>query len=83
MTDQFLVDQVAKIEDQINDLNEAITFLYANPHKSYTLDSGQTRTTVTRNDIDELNNLIDKLLNRRSTLLTRINGSVSLIEPYY
>lgn len=83
MTDTFLENQLIQIETQIGNLNAAVTFLTLNPHKSYTLDSGQNRTTVTRNDLSELIDQIEKLMNLRSILLVRINPAVSLVQPFY
>lgn len=43
--------------------------------QSYTLDTTQSRQTVTRADIPALNGMIDTLLNRVATLEARLGGS--------
>jgi len=83
MTDTFLESQVSVIESQIGKLNEAINFLYSNPHKSYTLDTGQTRQSVTRDDISMLQDQVNMLLDRRSTILARCQGATVKINPYF
>jgi hypothetical protein len=42
--------------------------------QSYTLDTGQTRQTVTRANVTELRLMLASLENRLSQLLDRING---------
>jgi hypothetical protein len=42
--------------------------------ESYTLDTGQSRQTVTKFDIDKLNKILDSLYNRCITLELRLNG---------
>lgn len=43
--------------------------------QSYTLDTGQTRQTVTKLDLAQLQRTIDSLYNRCATLEARLNGS--------
>lgn len=43
--------------------------------QSYTLDTGQSRQTVTKLDLIALNKTIDSLYNRCATLQARLNGS--------
>lgn len=43
--------------------------------QSYTIDTGQTRQTVTRLDLADLQRTIDSLYNRCATLEARLNGS--------
>ena len=43
--------------------------------QSYTLDTGQTRQTVTKLDLIALQNTIDGLYNRCATLDARLNAS--------
>lgn len=50
--------------------------------QSYTLDTGQTRQTVTKLDLVALQNTIDGLYNRCATLEARRNGSgVLTVRP--
>lgn len=43
--------------------------------QSYALDTGQTRQTVTRMDLDKLQKSVDALYNRCATLEARLNGA--------
>ena len=43
--------------------------------QSYTLDTGQTRQTVTKLDLDAIQKTLDRLYNRCVTLTARLNGS--------
>jgi len=81
MADQFLLDQITAIEAQITALNAALLFLSTNPHKSYTLDTGQTRQEVSRDNIKSLQNTVDQLLDSRATLQARCNGASQQIRP--
>lgn len=46
--------------------------------QSYTLDTGQNRTTVTKLDLGVIQKTIDSLYNRCITLEARLNGSGSV-----
>jgi len=81
MADPFLQTQITATEAQITALNAAILFLYANPHQSYSLDTGQTRQNVRRENLTELQNQLDQLLNRRAELQARCNGATLQIVP--
>lgn len=48
---------------------------------SYTLDTGQSRQTVTRADISSLNRMLDSLYNRLATLEARLNGASITARP--
>ena len=78
---QFWLDEIIKAQAQVSALNDAITFLYANPHKSYTLDTGQGSQQVSRPDLDSLQKQYDSLLNRIATLEARCNGASQQIRP--
>lgn len=43
--------------------------------QSYTLDTGQSRQTVTKLDLDAIQKTIESLYNRCATLEARLNGS--------
>lgn len=53
---------------------DAVTALVAGTIESYTLDTGQSRQTVTKFDIKKLNAAIDGLYNRCVTLEARLHG---------
>lgn len=48
--------------------------------QSYTLDTGQTRQTVTRADLKELQDILDQLYNRYTTIQARmgVGGTVNM-----
>lgn len=48
--------------------------------QSYTLDTGQTRQTVTKLDLSALQKSIDSLYNRCATLELRLNGGGVIIS---
>lgn len=69
----FWCEQLSKAQVQAVALDTAILFLLANPHKSYTLDTGQSSQQVSRPDLEGLQNQYDSLLNRIATLEIRCN----------
>ena len=75
----FLQSQVAKIEALINAYMAAELALVSGGIDSYTFDSGQTKQSVTKFDIDKLRTAIDGLYNQYVTLCARLNGSGVLI----
>lgn len=81
MADTFWLDQITAAKAQATALNTAILFLYANPHKSYNLDTGQGSQSVSRPDLDSLQEQYDGLLNRIATLDARCNGASQQIRP--
>lgn len=81
MADTFWTDQLTAAKTQATALNTAIVFLYANPHKSYTLDTGQSSQQVSRPDLDSLQKQYDSLLNRIATLEARCYGASQQIRP--
>ena len=81
MTEQFWLDQITEAKAQLTALNTAIRFLYANPHKSYTLDTGQGNQQVSRPDLQSLQDQKKGLQNEISELDTRCSGSSQQIRP--
>jgi len=79
----FWITEIAKAQAQVSALSDAITFLYANPHKSYTLDTGQSSQQVSRPDLDSLQKQYDSLLNRIATLEARCYAGGQQIIPGY
>lgn len=79
---KFLSDRIAATEATIADLENAELLLATGGVQSYTLDTGQTRQTVTRVNMTELRKAIDAAYNRRATLIARRDGSgVSIAGP--
>lgn len=79
MGDTFLESQITIIETQITAYNTAITFLITNPTQSYTLDTGQSTQSVTRQNLKDMQNTLDLLFSRRDALLARCQGKGTVI----
>lgn len=71
---QFWVDQITATQNKIVAYNNAIDALTIGGVQSYTLDTGQSRTTVSKFDLKDLNDAVDGLLNRLATLEARVYG---------
>lgn len=81
MAEQFWLDQITEAKTQLTALNTAIRFLYANPHKSYSLDTGQGSQQVSRPDMDSLQSQKRGLQNEISELDARCNRASQQIRP--
>lgn len=68
---QFYLDQLENVKAQIIEFEEALVNFEAGAINSYTFDSGQTRQTVTRNNLGVLRNYINALYNRAHALESR------------
>ena len=78
----FLQDRIDKIKAIILLYEDAITAVITNGMESYTLDTGQSRQTVTKLDIDKLEEALDKLLNRLDVLQQQLDGNgTSIVRP--
>ena len=71
---EYLTLKLTKVQTQIDAIEDAIDQLSGGSIKQYTLDTGQSRQTVTRSDIAELQKTLDSLYNRLVTLETRLTG---------
>lgn len=71
----FLQERIDATKAQIIAYEDAATALAGGGVQSYTLDTGQSRQTVTRLDLRALQDKIDSLYNRLATLEARLNGS--------
>lgn len=79
---QFWLDRIEKTKQLIAAWEDAELALSAGGVQSYTLDTGQTRQTVTKADLGQIRDTIDSLLNRLVTLEARIgNGGVVNVRP--
>lgn len=80
MDSAFIQDRITATKALIVAYEDAVTVLGTDGGtQAYTIDTGQTRTTVTRADIPKLNDMIDGLYNRLTTLEARLNGTGTLI----
>lgn len=73
----WLDDRIKATEKAIEEAEQAEADIMAGTAQSYTLDTGQTRQSVTKLNIGSLRQYIDTLYNRRATLLARRDGSGS------
>jgi len=78
MQTAFIQARIDATKLQIVAYEDALTALAAGA-QSYTLDTGQSRQTVTKFDLSDLNAVIDSLYNRCATLEARLNGSGTIM----
>ena len=72
---QFWLDQITNTQARIVALQGAALAIETGGIESYTLDTGQTRQTVTKANIGVLERAIGSLLNSLATLEARCSGS--------
>tara|TARA_R100000541_G_scaffold18689_1_gene28545 strand:+ start:2848 stop:3126 length:279 start_codon:yes stop_codon:yes gene_type:complete len=82
--DQFVLDQIARLETLLSLYLDAITtLLTAGATKSYSLDTGQGRQQVTREDVDKLQETYGLLWQQYDSLKARCNGGGAVqVLPY-
>ena len=83
MDDTYLQEQITATKATIALYVTAIDFLVANPTKAYSLDTGQSRQDVKRQDLETLQAQLDSLYNRLATFGARLNGAATVVQPYY
>jgi hypothetical protein len=84
ISNAFLDDRITATEAAIVAYEAAITSLTANPTLSYSLDTGQGKQSVTRQDLAKLQEGLDGLYERLENLCTRRNGGGSTVmRPAY
>jgi len=76
----WLDARITRTKQQIEELENAIDAL-AGGALSYSMDTGQTRQSVTRQQLGSLRLMLDSLYNRLSTLCARRNGASSYGTP--
>ncbi len=77
MDNSFLQDRIDATKKLIIAYEDAMLAL-SEGAQSYTLDTGQTRQTVTKLNLSTIRSTIDTLYNRYATLETRLNGNGSI-----
>ena len=81
-TTEFLQARLAATQAQILLYETASEQLATGEIQSYTIDTGQTRQVVTRLNLTELQNAIDRLYNRCVIIEARLTGNnVSVARP--
>ena len=74
MDSAFIQERIEATKAQIIAYEDAILALAEGGVQSYTLDTGQTRQTVNKLDLDHLNKVLNSLYNRCATLEARLTG---------
>lgn len=77
----YWTERIVKTKALIVIYEDAILAVGTDGVQSYTLDTGQTRQTVTKLDISALNKILGGLYNRLVTLDARINGGSVQVVP--
>lgn len=75
MDASFIQDRITATKALIVAYETASLGLASGSIQSYTLDTGQSRQTVTKMNVIELTRAIDSLYNLCATLEARLNGS--------
>jgi hypothetical protein len=75
ITDTWIQSRIDSTKATIESIEDAILALSTGKYQSYTIDTGQTRQSVTKKDISRLNVELDKLYSRLDYLDTKLNGS--------
>ncbi len=81
MDSEFLKQRIDATKALIVAYEDAATALTTGGVQTYTLDTGQSRQTVTRLELATLNRNIDSLYNRLATLQARLNGGSVTVRP--
>ena len=82
MDREFIKERIAATKALIVAYEDAVTALGTQGGVvSYTLDTGQSRQTVTRADISSLNRMLDTLYNRLATFEARLYGASLTARP--
>ncbi len=81
----FINERITKTKEMIVAYEDAALAFATNDNiQSYTIDTGQTRDTVTRADLDKIQQTIDTLYNRCAVLEARLTGNnVSYAAPCF
>lgn len=80
----FLVERIAATKAEIVAYEDAtLAFATNGALQSYTLDTSQTRQTVTRADLSSLNRVLNSLYNRLATLEARLYGGTTTVRPAF
>lgn len=74
MSNDFYKQQIEKIKARIEAYQDAELALLTDGISSYTLDTGQTRQTVTTNDLAMISKAIDRMLSQLEVYENRVYG---------
>lgn len=79
MTPTFLIARIDALEVLIVAYETALTALITGGVVSYTLDTGQSKQTVTKQDVTKLQEALDGLMNQLAVYEARLTGNGTLI----
>ena len=86
---QYLSERITKLKEILEKYEDAIIAVTGGV-QSYTLDTGQTRQTVTRANLDELKNGYDSMFNSLLMLQNRFcnqcgpgGGGTTIVRPIW
>jgi len=79
----WLQARITATQTQIETLEEAVDAVSSGAVQSWTLDTGQTRETVTKKNVATYEATLDRLYNRLAVLEARLNGAVVQVRPGY
>lgn len=79
----FLQSRITATKAQIVVYEDAMTALSTAGVQSYMIDTGQSRQTVTRLDLNSLQKTLDSLYNRYATLEARLYGGTTQVRPLW
>ena len=83
MDKSFLIERIVAIKALIVTAQTAQAGLMSGAIESYTLDTGQTRQTVTKVNIGTLQNAINSLFNQYATMYARVYGGTVMVKPQW
>lgn len=81
MDSAFIPGRITATKALIVAYEDAALAIAGGTVESYTLDTGQSRQTVTKQNLHLLNEAIDVLYNRCTTLEARLNGGTVTARP--
>jgi hypothetical protein len=79
----WLQERITATQALIVAYEAAILALSTGSVQSYSLDTGQTRQTVTKQQISQLKNTLQELYNTYTTLSARLCGTGMNVRPVY
>lgn len=78
----FLEQQLTAVEAAISAYRAAVLALGTGGVQSYTLDTGQTRQTVTKANLTEMRRAVDSMMNERAVLRAQLGcGGHTYVVP--
>lgn len=76
-------ERIAATKTAIESYEAAELALTTGGAQSYTIDTGQSRQTVTRSNLTEIRKGVESLYNRLATLESRVFGSTTRVAPLW